>query len=46
MNTFEVTFFWEGHRYTEVVTTSSSSSARNMIRSKFPGASIMRVHRV
>ena len=46
MRTFEVHFRWNGRVYVEQITTTDGIKARQLIRGRYPGAVITRVHKL
>ena len=46
MNTYQVHFIWDGRNYQELITTTNSFKARQLIRARYPGAKITYVEEV
>ena len=46
MNTYEVHFRWNGKPYQELITTTNSFKARQLINGRYPGAKITSVREV
>ena len=43
MNTYQVHFIWQGKAYQELITTTNSFKARQLIKARYPGAKITSV---
>ena len=46
MRTYQVHFIFEGRPYQELITTTNSIKARQLIRGRYPGAKITLVQEV
>ena len=46
METFEVNFILNGVAYQETITTTNTYRAKQLIKSRYPGAKITSVHQV
>lgn len=46
MNTYEVTFVVDGHRYAETIQAQTHQDARRLIQARYPDAMIWDIQRV
>ena len=46
MKTYKVHFIWNGKPYQELITTTNSFKARQLIKGRYPGAKITLVQEV
>jgi hypothetical protein len=46
MTTFEIHFIWQGKAYQELITTTNTFRAKQLIRGRYPGARITSVRKV
>jgi len=46
MTTFEIHFLWNGRAYQELITSTNSAKAKQLIWGRYPGAKIMSIHQV
>jgi len=46
MKTFEIHFIWQGAAYQEIITTTNTYRAKQLIKGRYPGAKITSVREV
>jgi len=46
MTTFEIHFIWQGKAYQELITTTNTFRAKQLIMGRYPGARITLIRRV
>jgi len=46
MRTYQVHFRWNGRAYQELITTTNTFKARQLIKGRYPGCQITRVQEV